>query len=362
MTLLRNCVRLFLIGLVTLAPTAARAAQDFAFVHDRGTPNQVFAYQLASTGTLTPVAGSPFSTSAGAAGAQFCRGNCQTAAYAPKRQLLFVTGSVGISALRVGTNGALTEVAGSPFGPAGDYIGIAVVQKGRSTFVYAADVDSSRVRGFNVETSGALTELSGSPFATGATPVALTAGAGKLFCITQSARLVEYFTVATSGALTRVDDASVGTTGAFTLYTDPKAKTVYVPENSGGNEVLALKVGKTGLTTLPGSPFSSDVSTSSGLVYSPKWVVAMSLTSAVGTDLQVYKRSAKGPLQKVVTQSSGLLGIRSGAVKGKLLVLASDDGDAVRTYTVATNGTLTVVDTKPAAALDFANQVLILRR
>jgi len=331
------------------------------FVHDRGAPNQVFAYQLGATGTLTAVPGSPFATGAGNTGAVFCRGNCQSAAYSAKRRLLFVSGTTGISALVVATNGSLTPVAGSPFGPAGDYVGVTVLQKGRNTFVYAAEVSQNRIRGFKVETSGALTEIAGSPFATGATPVALAGAPGKVFNINQGDGTITHFKSQPNGALVSRYSTAVGTTGVFTLYTDPKGKYVYAPENVNGNEVFAFKVGASSFSGLTGSPFSSDVQTSSGLVFGTPYLFAMSLRSTVTDDVQVYRRTAKGTLQKLVVQSSGLLGIRSGAVNKKRLVLASDDGDTVRSYTIATNGMLTVVDSE-AAGIDFANQVLIVRR
>jgi hypothetical protein len=236
-----------------------------------------------------------------------------------------------------------------------------VLQKGKSTFVYASEVFNSRIRGFKVQTSGALTELPSSPYAAGALPVALASAAGKVFGIQQTAGAITNYRVTGSGALVSAFSTPVGGTNAFTLYTDPKGKTVYVPENTGGNEVLAFKVGKTSFTPVNGSPFASDVATSSGLVFGTPFLFAMPLTNSVGNDLQVYRRSSKGALQKLQVQSSGLQGVRSGAVSKKRLVLASDDSNVVRSYTIGTDGGLTVVDTE-AAEITFANQVLILRR
>jgi hypothetical protein len=353
---------LLLLALLLTGTRPALAAQDFVYVHDRGAPNQVYAYQLGRTGSLAPVAGSPFQTSAGNTAATVCRGHCQTAAYSSKLKLLFVTGTAGISVMRVGTDGALTEVAGSPFGPTGDYVGISVYQKGRSTWVYASEPFGARLRGFLVGSTGALTEIAGSPFTSGAVPVVVAAVKGKLFTIAQGAQVVASYKIGSTGGLTHLFNTGVGTSGAFTFNVDPTGKTVYVPESVSGNEVLGFKAAASGqLSALPGSPFPSDAATGAGLVFGKPFLFTMAFSTTVTTDMQVYRRAGSGTLTKVGTRSSGLAGVRAGAVKTNRLVLASDDGDAVRSYIVGKDGSLTVADTE-AAPIGFANAVVIVFR
>lgn len=361
MKLTQICLGLALAGSLLGNSRPAQAAQDFVYVHDRGQPNQVYGYQLSTTGALTAVPGSPFLTSAGPTNAfSFCRGNCQTAAYSSKLKVLYVTGSAGVSALQVGADGTLTEVTGSPFGPTGEYIGVTVFQKGKSVFVYAAEVFSGRLRGFRAAADGALTELPGSPYSSGNTPVAINAAKGKLFAIAQNGAAVNSYKIEKNGSLTRTADTTLPAAGSYTLYLDPKGKTVSVPSNLGAGGVAVFKVTKTGaLANTTGSPFLSDVSTTSGLAFGTPFLFGMSNTGA--TDLQVFKRAASGKLTRLRTQSSGFTGFRSGAVLKTRLVLASDDGNAVRTYSIAKDGTLTVLDTE-TADLEYVNQVLILRR
>ena len=78
-----------------------------------------------------------------------------------------------VSVLSVGTNGALTPIAGSPFqtGGTGDgggfYAPNRVVVSGK--LLFASNAGSADVSVFMIDpTSGALTSISGSPFKTGA--------------------------------------------------------------------------------------------------------------------------------------------------------------------------------------------------
>jgi 6-phosphogluconolactonase len=82
-------------------------------------------------------------------------------------RFLYVTGFYieGVSAYRIGENGALTPVVGSPF-PAGGVSGSIVVDPlGR--FVYLADFDDSgkgSLSAYRISGNGALKAVPGSPF------------------------------------------------------------------------------------------------------------------------------------------------------------------------------------------------------
>ncbi|MGA9274829.1 MAG: beta-propeller fold lactonase family protein, partial [Candidatus Cybelea sp.] len=67
------------------------------------------------------------------------------------------------------TSGALTPVAGSPFGAGIGPVGVATDPKGK--FVYEANAQSNTIYGYSIDArSGALTPLAGSPFAAGDNP------------------------------------------------------------------------------------------------------------------------------------------------------------------------------------------------
>ena len=79
----------------------------------------------------------------------------------------------GISGVRVlsinATTGALTEITGSPYstgtGPAG------VLLDSTGSYLYVTNRASNTVSAFLVSSSGALTQISGSPFAAGTNPI-----------------------------------------------------------------------------------------------------------------------------------------------------------------------------------------------
>jgi 6-phosphogluconolactonase (cycloisomerase 2 family) len=93
----------------------------------------------------------------------------------PSGAHLFVaeTGANAVRVLSIATSGALTEVSGSPFttglGPTG------VLVDSTGSYVYVTNRTDGTVSAFTlVATTGSLTEINGSPFATGTNPVALT--------------------------------------------------------------------------------------------------------------------------------------------------------------------------------------------
>lgn len=138
-------------------------AGNLVFVIDNGSYNGSYStidvYSMSGEGNLTPVPGEPFyngtsSTSGGLA-------------LSPSGKFLFVTDtfSQDISSLAVGRDGALTQVAGSPFATSEWTGGIAVSQYGR--FVYSALFASGQIDGRSVNSSGALSPVPGTPFSTG---------------------------------------------------------------------------------------------------------------------------------------------------------------------------------------------------
>jgi 6-phosphogluconolactonase (cycloisomerase 2 family) len=134
----------------------------FLYIDSTNT-DRVFGYKIGRTGTLTPLAGSPFPV------ANYPEG----AAITPDGRHLYVSSpgpdranpAHAVSAFTVGANGALIPVAGSPFTAGDGPVGIATSSDGRH--LYATNVDSSTVSAFTIAPSGALQEIQESPFPTG---------------------------------------------------------------------------------------------------------------------------------------------------------------------------------------------------
>jgi 6-phosphogluconolactonase len=127
---------------------------------------QVFAYTLqAGTGQLMPVAGSPFG--AAPSGVQFSIASDRIAV-SQNDKFLYVATATGIMGYTIDpTTGALTMIAGSPFG--GSVAGFAIVAPATG-FVYETAQSSTGptttgIYGYSIDpNSGALSAITGSPF------------------------------------------------------------------------------------------------------------------------------------------------------------------------------------------------------
>ena len=91
----------------------------------------------------------------------------------PTSTYLYVaeTGVNGVRVLSIGTNGALTEVTGSPYstgtGPSAVFI------DSTGSYLYVTNRAANSVSAFLSSSSGALTAIKGSPFATGTNPIGI---------------------------------------------------------------------------------------------------------------------------------------------------------------------------------------------
>jgi hypothetical protein len=343
--------------------TGSDAAQQktFVYAHDRGDVSQVFAFELASTGALTPVVGSPFN--GGVANTNTLSGNIQTAAYSSRRKLLFASSSSGVLVWQVATTGELSLVPGSPFGPGGSLFGVGVVEKGPETFVYCADLENELIRGYRVEADSTLTELDASPVSTDS-PGPLSAVGSQVFVgnLTSSGT-VAAFHVTKSGDLIAAPGSPFAlgaATSPFYVGATPSGKSVYVPDE-GTPDLFEFAVKKkTGaLAPLPGSPVTTLLPFSSGLAVTDQIVVSTS------DDLQVFKRLGSGRLQALGgLQSSGFGGIESAALtsNNKILVAGSSFSDTIETFLLnKSTGVLTPADSETAVTTNL-NQILVVKR
>lgn len=174
---------------------AASTITSFAFVTSTAT-GSVSAFAVHSSGTLTPVAGSPFPSGAGA----------EMMAFDSLHNFLFVSNQSAntLTVFAVDTSsGKLTAVAGSPFATAATPHGVAVDPAGK--FVYVA-TEGGGISAFAINGStGSLTPLSGSPFLglTSAFGVAMAPAGNALYVNNFNSNTVSAFQVdSLTGALT----------------------------------------------------------------------------------------------------------------------------------------------------------------
>jgi 6-phosphogluconolactonase (cycloisomerase 2 family) len=127
--------------------------------------NEIGAFAISASGSLTPLAGSPFAAGRGP-GSLFGFTN-----------FLYALNSLDhtISAYSMDQNsGVLNEISGSPFAAGTADQGL-INNTLDSAIFYVPDLHSSNILGFVADnTTGSLAPLAGSPFSTGVGPVALT--------------------------------------------------------------------------------------------------------------------------------------------------------------------------------------------
>jgi 6-phosphogluconolactonase len=215
-------------------------------------------------GILTPIAGSPFPTAA----------NPQSMAASQTAGLLYVgNGTLGtISAFAIAANGTLSAVAGSPFsaGAGANVTGITIDPKGQ--FLYAADSANNKIASFGISSGGVLSAVAGSPFATGIQPVAtaLDSTASFLYCANKGGASVSAFKVS-AGSLTELTGSpySLVATGSPqpSFVTVDVSNTFLYVANAGTQSIsaFAIKAGDGTLTALSTSPFVQAIE--------PLWIV-----------------------------------------------------------------------------------------
>lgn len=213
-----------------------------------GGAEQLFAWTIGSSGSLTTISGSPYT-------APFLNGfigsvgqdNMITDATGT---YLFISDAITsqIYAYQIGSGGVLTTATGSPLKLPSGFTPMNLGTDGLGKYLYVVDGNSashtgSEVAAYSIGTGGALTAIAGSPFGF---PMWQVKGepTGK-FLIATSGKTVTY---------AGVDDNnlyvfSIGTTGALTQVT--KESTVYAPfsiaaqENSGGAQVYSFGINDT---------------------------------------------------------------------------------------------------------------------
>ena len=166
----------------------------------------------------------------------------------------------------VGTGGALTPVAGSPW-PAGSNPS-AVASDATGSYLYVTDSANGVVRGYSIS-SGTFTPLAGSPYAAGNQPSAIVVDstAGYAFVANSADSSVSAYSVGSGGALAWLGDPKTGGNGTFAtglqpvaIGIDPSTHHFLYTANFLGNNVSAFELTNTNgpLINTQNSPFASN--------------------------------------------------------------------------------------------------------
>jgi hypothetical protein len=360
-----HCARRAGVAALTVLVLAGAAASgpvpaSFAYVHSNATPNQVFGFRVGADGALSPLAGSPFDTGNTTSN---CGGECESAAYSAARRLLFTTGGQGVSVSRVAADGTLALIGGSPFG-AVKLTGIAELEIGTSTFVYASESAANQVRGYAVRDDDTLAEISGSPFAAGMQLDGVAAARTFVFATSDASPAVAAFKAQADGALVAAPGSpfAVATDagGLQNVFVDPTGKNVYLPDfDASPIRIFGFKVRAKDakLTKIAGSPYPLTLSSISALAM--RGTSSLYAFGPIGhdpADVQFVKRRTSGALAARTAGASGLSFVRSGGVdpSGRVVVLVGDtpSGSEAASFLVGKKGRLTPAGTTPLAGTD----------
>jgi 6-phosphogluconolactonase len=166
------------------------------------------------SGTLTAAAGSPFDWGVDTIPAIVTVHPFRNFVYATNSFVFSNPTTSSVSAFQFdATSGVLTPIAGSPFTTGGGQAGVARIEPS-GKFMYVSNHFSATVQAYAIDqTSGALTSLPGSPFATGSMPsvVEIDASGKYLYVASADTNTVSSYAIdGATGVLTLVGSAPTG--------------------------------------------------------------------------------------------------------------------------------------------------------
>ena len=328
------------LGLTLSVPTAADAKKTIVYVHNRDYDGSIYAFELTKNGDLISIAGSPFPLVDNVPiDANVCGGNCQTMAYSKKRKTLYTGGPSGVSGWTVSKDGALTLVPGSPFSPGAgsSFLGTGVVEVGKRVFVYSASFDDGQVYAWEAGSDGSLTELAGSPFVSGtgadglvtSKKLVFVANEGNFEVIPNVLSTISSYVVAKDGTLTPAPGSPFTPVDVdFIWNTTPDAKGKLLYADDGGNGVRVFEVDKktARLTEVSGSPFAAQ-GDGTGVLVTKKFAYDVRFDEADDALLPFFT-GKKGSLEQTGIVINSPIGIMTFASdkNGKHMIFAGIEG------------------------------------
>jgi 6-phosphogluconolactonase len=250
-----------LLLLIMLCPRCVMAQGTFVYANNDRIPNSISAFSAAADGALSPVAGSPFPTGGNGAFGGAVAPNRITVVrdfvYAANAGTNTVSG-FGINS----ATGVLTPVPGSPFitgGVAGG-IGMSLTATPDDKFLIAANGLSRTITVYSIAANGALSQVAGSPFASGAGGLLLNAKAtadGKFLAVSSAAD-ISTFSISAAGGLTPAPGSPLPDSGAAGIDCNCASTQLYVALSGGAfSTVDVFDISLSGaLSRIAGSPFT----------------------------------------------------------------------------------------------------------
>jgi len=330
-------------------------AGRFAYVANEGA-NTISAFAIDSSGLLTPIAGSPY-TSGGTAPV--------AVAVDPNGAYLYVANNTSNNVVIYSIDYTTGELTGSNTlittgnGPSG----LAVDPAAR--FLFVANLSDNTVSAFTLS-GGTATAVTGSPFAVGGEPLSLKTdpNGNFLYVANFTGASVTVLSIdQTTGALTSIAGSPFGAgAGADSIAIDPTGTFAYVANETAATLSLYSIDSTNGvLTAVAGSPLSTTTSPES-IAVDPtgRFIYAANVTGK--NEVALYSITpTTGGLTFGSTAAAGVFPL-SVVVdpSGSLVYAANDNSGTVSVYSAdASTGVLTAVAGSPFAAGVGARSIAI---
>ena len=210
-----------LLSLLANGTAGVHAADQFIYTNsDIQGANNVQGFRVGADGTLSEIAGSPFATGGVGAGAGYHAST--RIAISARGRFLYASNSItnDISAFSIDpSSGNLAPVPGSPFSlesssPSNSFdFGISLAVTPNGQFLMAGNPASERITAFRIEADGSLAAVPGSPFFAGGKPIGMKVSPNGKFLAAGLLGRVGIFGIAPDGSLTSIQGSPFGDGG-----------------------------------------------------------------------------------------------------------------------------------------------------
>ena len=334
--------------------------------------NTVSGYSVGSNGALTALAGSPFSTGGGGTGGG-AMGASRITVVGQKFLYASNGGTHSISAFTVNpTSGALTPVATSPYSTGAGFGDISLAASPNGQYLFAGTAANTSVVTFSIGTDGSLTEVSSLNILEPAAGMKVSPDGNFLAVSLPSWGTfgsVAMFGIASDGSLNAVDGSPFESPGPAGNLSDvdidcqssyvfagndtPMAATVYV-----------FSIGSGGvLSPISGSPFSSGPGTNSSVaILSPddKTLFTSNEGSSSVTPFSVNAGALSAVLGSPFSAGGGGTPAGMATDQGGTLLYMAGSPNLIHVFSIGTNASLTEVSGSPFGTSQTGGQLLSL--
>ncbi|PYT25044.1 MAG: hypothetical protein DMG57_26530 [Acidobacteria bacterium] len=343
-----------------LVTASGQAQSSFVYTNNNEIPNTVTAFSVGFGGTLMMVPGSPFMTGGDGFGFE-AASNTAAATMTMRKRFLYVsnTGTNNISGFSIDTTtGALTLVPGSPFATRGlgSLFGISLAVTPNGKFLYAGNAVSSDISAFSVGSNGALTPVAGSPFVAGDSVEGIKVSPNGRFLgvALPLSDSVAMFSIGSNGALASVPGSPFhqgGSGGAAYVDMSCNSKLLFAALGNAGpdTQVGVSTIASSGaLSPIAGSPFTFVPGANSSVgILSPnnQWLFVSNQDSSTITSLDVESNGSLAQVSGSPFSNSGGIGPNGMATnaQGTLLYVANGDNTVTGFSIDNSNGSLSPV-------------------